>query len=118
RSCETSPRPAVKGNLNNLFGLLKDLAQTLKNNNRDNLLNESGANHKDQWAVVKPKSASERVKILPDEQLERMKGELTEKQSLLHAMDQRKRNVLLSPQDQVKYDQLTKEITKLQKQLA
>ena len=81
-------------------------------------LQELKTNHKDNWAVVKHKSSTKQVKVLPTHQLEKLKGSLLEKQSLLQKMDQRKTTELLSPSDQTKHDQLSKEIDNLQKELA
>jgi len=82
-------------------------------------LQELKTNHKDNWAVVKHKSSIKQVKVLPTHQLEKLKGSLLEKQSLLQAMDQRKRKSkeLLSLQDQTKHDQLKEEIVELEKEI-
>lgn len=80
-------------------------------------LTELKINHKDNWALVKSKSAIQQIKILPYYELEGLKNSLREKQSLLQAMDQRPRGQLLSSQDQTKYNQLKEEIDGIQKKL-
>ena len=73
-------------------------------------LNHLKANHKDNWALVKSKSSPKQIKVLSAHQLEKLKGELAEKQSLLQRTSQRKRNELLDRS----YDQLAERVKTIQ----
>jgi len=72
---------------------------------------ELKANHKDNWALVKP-TAINWTQVLNDAEIKR---NITERENLIKTLNKRPPNQLLSPADQTKLDQAKREIELLKK---